>query len=86
MVINVAFQFMPLTIGIAILPERLFEIDVILRRKYDAQQVLAAFARTARDEVALDVLADQLQTVVIETLQALHVSVWLYFPKKEQQP
>jgi hypothetical protein len=47
------------------------------RKKYNAQQVLAQFAITARDETDLDVLLAELVRVVDETLQPEHVSVWL---------
>jgi hypothetical protein len=47
------------------------------RKKYDAQQVLAQFAQTARDETDLDALLAELVRVVDETLQPAHVSVWL---------
>ncbi len=47
------------------------------RKKYDAQQVLAQFAITARDETDLDALLAELARVVDETLQPEHVSVWL---------
>ncbi len=47
------------------------------RKKYDAQQVLAQFAQTARDETDLDALLTELVRVVDETLQPEHVSVWL---------
>jgi hypothetical protein len=47
------------------------------RKKYDAQQVLARFAQTARDETDLDALLAGLVRVVDETLQPEHVSVWL---------
>jgi hypothetical protein len=47
------------------------------RKKYDAQQVLAQFALTARDETDLDALTAELARVVQETLQPEHVSVWL---------
>jgi MFS family permease len=47
------------------------------RKKYDAQQVLAQFAQTARDETDLDALLAELVRVVDETLQPEHVSVWL---------
>ncbi len=47
------------------------------RKKYDAQQVLAQFAVTARDETDLDALLAELVRVVDETLQPEHVSVWL---------
>ncbi len=47
------------------------------RRKYDAQQVLAQFAKHARDEVELDALSMELVRVVEETMQPERVSVWL---------
>ena len=47
------------------------------RRKYDAQQVLAQFALTARDETDLDALTAELVRVVQETMQPESVSVWL---------
>ena len=47
------------------------------RRKYDAQQVLANFARSTRDETDMDALLAELVRVVDETLQPEHVSVWL---------
>jgi len=47
------------------------------RKKYDAQQVLAQFALTARDETDLDALTNELARVVQETLQPERVGVWL---------
>ncbi|MCB0244621.1 MAG: hypothetical protein KDI12_14485, partial [Anaerolineae bacterium] len=47
------------------------------RKKYDAQQVLAQFALTARDETDLDALTAELVRVVHETMQPESVSVWL---------
>ncbi len=47
------------------------------RKKYDAAQVLADFARTARDETDLDSLTAELARVVGETMQPAGVSVWL---------
>lgn len=47
------------------------------RRKYDAEQVLARFAQTARDETDLDSLTAELARVVQETMQPQQVSVWL---------
>ena len=47
------------------------------RRKYDAQQVLAQFAITARDETDLDSLTAALSQVVGETMQPEGVAIWL---------
>ena len=47
------------------------------RKKYDAQQVLAHFAVTARNETDLDALAADLARVVQDALQPEGVSVWL---------
>ncbi len=47
------------------------------RKKYDAQQVLEAFALHARDETDLDALTSELVRVVQETMQPESVSVWL---------
>lgn len=47
------------------------------RRKYDAQQVLAQFAVTARDETDLDSLTAELARVVGETMQPEKVSLWI---------
>ncbi len=47
------------------------------RRKYDAQQVLAQFAVTARDETDLDALTAELARVVQETMEPKRISIWL---------
>ena len=47
------------------------------RQKYDAEQVMAQFAATARDETDLDALNAELLRVIQETMQPAHVSVWL---------
>jgi hypothetical protein len=47
------------------------------RSKYNAQQVLARFGATARDEVELDKLAGELLNVVAETMQPTLVTLWL---------
>jgi hypothetical protein len=51
------------------------------RQKYDAQQILAQFAQTARDEVEMEALTAELHRVIQETLQPETVVVWL----KEQR-
>jgi len=47
------------------------------RRKYDATRTLAAFSATLRHEVDLSQLSEQLLSVVQETMQPTHVSLWL---------
>jgi hypothetical protein len=47
------------------------------RQKYNAQQVLAQFAITARDETDMDKLTAELVRVVQETMQPEQVSLWL---------
>ena len=48
------------------------------RRKYDASRTLADFASTARDETDLDRLTRRLVSVVEETVQPAHASLWLH--------
>ena len=52
------------------------------RHRYDAEQALASFASTARDEVDLDELTAALVSVVNETMQPEMVSLWLYNTNK----
>jgi hypothetical protein len=47
------------------------------RRKYDAAKTLAAFSNTLRNEVDLEQLREQLLSVVEETMQPVHVSLWI---------
>jgi hypothetical protein len=47
------------------------------RRKYDAGQVLAAFGETVRNETNLEQLQAALLAAVRETVQPVHVSLWL---------
>ncbi len=55
------------------------------RRKYDAQQTLAAFATTVRNEVELERLTGELLRVIDETMQPEHVSLWLRDVTKESK-
>jgi len=47
------------------------------RSKYDAARTVAAFSATLRQEVDLAQLHDNLLSVVQETMQPAHISLWL---------
>jgi hypothetical protein len=47
------------------------------RSKYDAQKILASFSATLRQEVSLTELQAQLVTAVKQTMQPVHVSLWI---------
>jgi hypothetical protein len=55
------------------------------RRKYDEQKILAAFSNTLRNEVDLEQLREQLLSVVEETMQLAHVSLWLRKPDQRRK-
>ena len=57
------------------------------RSKYDAARTLAAFNATLRNEVDLNQLSNHLISIVQETMQPTHVSLWLKprVPTSKQQ-
>jgi hypothetical protein len=55
------------------------------RRKYDAQQVLARFAVTARDETDLEALGGEIVRVVEDAMQPNRVSLWLILGQEEHK-
>ncbi len=52
----------------------------LYRRKYDAEQTLAHFSQTLRDEVDLETLKASLVSVVRETMQPTKVALWVREP------
>jgi hypothetical protein len=54
------------------------------RRKYDAERTLANFATVIRDQIDLNELTTVLLSIVQETMQPEHLSLWLKEQKSNQ--
>ena len=68
----IAALFNPLRIRIQDFIDRRF-----FRKKFDAEQTLAYFATTARDEVDMEKLTSALLLVVEDAMQPEHTSLWI---------
>jgi hypothetical protein len=53
------------------------------RRKYDAQRTLSDFSTKLREETDLETLNAEVLSVIRETMQPEHISLWLREPERD---
>jgi hypothetical protein len=74
--LTVAAMFQPVRRRVQAAVDRRFN-----RRRYDAARTIQAFSGRLREEVDLDTLTGELLSLVDETMQPTHASLWLRLPQ-----
>jgi hypothetical protein len=84
---NLAVAISTLMVAALVQPARRRVQRVVDRRfnraRYDANQMIERFSSQLRNQVDLDAIGLELQTVVAQTMQPAHVSLWLRAPSQQ---